>query len=117
MGDWMHFVVDKNNLKERERLVKWYAINKNTYPLEIDKTELCKFFNETPQRIRKGLDLLYRLNLINYQDKNHICLNNNLIGEILEREVVEAKSDLEEERDSQLELNRSIEKTILQKGV
>jgi hypothetical protein len=90
MGDWMHSAVEQD-LTKQIQFEEWYAENRNTHTFEINKEDLCKFYNETPQRIRKGLDVLSNLDLIKYQHKNNISLNNDLIETILQKDVAKIK--------------------------
>lgn len=89
MIDWMYSACDENHLEQKNEFVEWYCENKDLYTIEVNKNNLCEFFNETPQRIRKGLELLSRLNLINVRDKKKLSLNHSLIESILGREGLE----------------------------
>jgi len=89
MTDWMNSACDENHLEQKDEFIEWYRKNKDLYTIAVNKNNLCEFFNETPQRIRKGLELLSRLNLITLRNKESVSLNNNLIGSILEREGIE----------------------------
>ncbi len=91
------------NLTEKNNAKKNYQ-NYDTAKVDINFLNLSKAFNETPQRIRKAIDILAKLGFIKDKSKTFITLNLEFLSEAL--------CGIEEAKDSskptQLKINNTL---------